>query len=371
VTTARSKAPTDRRPYVRSTQEAWRNPKILATGLRPYEALGAHQAAIFIAAEQGTDGVLNTAMFCRMVDMPEPVFLAIVSQNLFHLRSHNCGRCVQPAPGSFVIHDYLKHQRSDDEIKSLSEKRSKVAQLGNEARWGTGDTEDPKPQATPSGPTDPIANGIATGIANGITAFMAKPIANGIPFAMQEGSQNDRKLIADLDLDLELEVQELKTPPTPNDQLRGRSDPLPAKPGEGEDPEILNTARAVWTLVEKILEVREHWDGVKIAKALESGPATTEPWPVVEAAALAIASDPDITSPKAISADGPKWRDARNSYRPPVELPPIDPALIHGYEPLRPRPEDPPGDPLCRHCEGPKASRRHPPVRERHLSVVA
>lgn len=66
----------------------------------------------------------------------------LVDVGMLHPAGHGCGRCPQPEPGGYVLHDYLDYNRSRKQIETARENGRKRQQKGRdrqaEARKGSG-----------------------------------------------------------------------------------------------------------------------------------------------------------------------------------------------------------------------------------------
>lgn len=119
------------------------NEKILAVG---GDAAWLYVCGLAYASRNRTNGVLITSVTNRISDRPDPAQLAqnLVREHLWHEQGHDCPDCPQPLPGRYVIHDYLKHQRSADEIRESREAKGVGGEYGNHRRWHVGrDIHDP------------------------------------------------------------------------------------------------------------------------------------------------------------------------------------------------------------------------------------
>lgn len=155
---ARSEAPADPRPYVRVSVDLPMNPK-LASLDEPAPAGWAYVVSCCYSGQSLTDGHFPVKAVLRMAGVDESVAQTLVEQGLWHLPDHTCERCEQPKPGHAIVHDYLRHQRSGDEARELTNKRREAGRKGAESRWGKLDTQDDR--------SDRMASGIASAMANG------------------------------------------------------------------------------------------------------------------------------------------------------------------------------------------------------------
>lgn len=88
--------------------------------------------SIAYASRNRTDGIIPAAHLPQLSDRRQPAKLAsvLIEQRLWHQPGHDCPRCPQPLRGNYVIHDYLKWQRSAARIDEVSEKRAKSGSKG-------------------------------------------------------------------------------------------------------------------------------------------------------------------------------------------------------------------------------------------------
>lgn len=122
----------DTRTYVRINDGMPDNPKILDVG----DLAGwLYVCGLCYCSRQLTDGAIPVAMVGRLTGLAnyEALASALLEAKLWHALGHDCTRCPQPAPGTYVVHDYLDHQRSAAEVRELSEKRAAAGQKGGRA----------------------------------------------------------------------------------------------------------------------------------------------------------------------------------------------------------------------------------------------
>lgn len=122
----------DRRTYVRLHDGLPDHMKIAAVG---GEAAWLYVCGLCYASRQLTDGVIPVRLVGRMTDLSNNEALAsrLLEANLWHTAQHECKSCPQAVGDVYVIHDYLEHQRSADEVRELSEKRSAAGRKGGRA----------------------------------------------------------------------------------------------------------------------------------------------------------------------------------------------------------------------------------------------
>jgi hypothetical protein len=126
-------APSDSREFVRISVDLPTNPKLAA--LDNPAAGWAHVTAICYAGQHFTDGHFPVVTVVRMAGVEMSVVEDLASAGLWHLPSHDCGVCEQPKHGYAVVHDYLEHQRSAAEARSIKQSRREAGKRGAAARW--------------------------------------------------------------------------------------------------------------------------------------------------------------------------------------------------------------------------------------------
>lgn len=209
---ARSEAPEDPRPYVRVSTDLPTNPKLDA--IDNPAAGWAYVVSLCYCAQSLTDGHFPLRGVLRMANVDEAIAMALVEQGLWHLPDHDCDRCEQPKQGHVIVHDYLQHQRSADEVRDLTSKRREAGRKGAASRWSKekakGPGKVPKPRGSADHPKPGMANAIASAMANG----------------QQDPWQNDGKAMAE-----EMRGDETKEPPT---EVLAPPPASAPKPGAGQ-----------------------------------------------------------------------------------------------------------------------------------------
>ncbi|MFL4491486.1 hypothetical protein ACJ6WD_09530 [Streptomyces sp. VTCC 41912] len=119
----------DKRTYVRVHDGLPDHPKVIEAG---GEAGWLYICGLAYASRQLTDGVISRRLVPRLTDgsKPEASASALVRVGLWHEGEHDCPNCPQAGADSYVIHDYLDHQRSASEVADLRAKRSAAGQRG-------------------------------------------------------------------------------------------------------------------------------------------------------------------------------------------------------------------------------------------------
>lgn len=119
----------DKRTYVKVHDGLPDHPKIIEAG---GEAGWLYICGLSYASRQLTDGVIPKRLVPRLTDgsKPEASASALLRVGLWHEGEHDCPNCPQAGPDTYVIHDYLEHQRSASEVADLRAKRSAAGQRG-------------------------------------------------------------------------------------------------------------------------------------------------------------------------------------------------------------------------------------------------
>jgi hypothetical protein len=119
----------DKRTYVKVHDGLPDHPKIIEAG---GEAGWLYICGLAYASRQLTDGVIPKRLVPRLTDgsKPEASASALLRVGLWHEGLHECPRCPRAAPDTYVIHDYMEHQRSASEVADLRAKRSAAGQRG-------------------------------------------------------------------------------------------------------------------------------------------------------------------------------------------------------------------------------------------------
>lgn len=119
----------DKRTYVKVHDGLPDHPKIIEAG---GEAGWLYICGLAYSSRQLTDGVISKRLVPRLTDgsKPEASASALVRVGLWHDGEHDCPACPRASADSYVIHDYLDHQRSASEVADLRAKRSAAGQRG-------------------------------------------------------------------------------------------------------------------------------------------------------------------------------------------------------------------------------------------------
>lgn len=123
----------DFREFVKIAVDLPDNPKLAM--IDDPAAGWAYVVAICYCRQHRTDGAFPLGPLLRKAGTKKSVADKLMRVQLWHGPGHSCDRCPQPMPGTAVIHDYLLHQQSGDEIDALSEARREAGRKGAASRW--------------------------------------------------------------------------------------------------------------------------------------------------------------------------------------------------------------------------------------------
>jgi hypothetical protein len=128
----------DYREFIRVSVDLPLNPKLAM--IDDPAAGWAYVVSLCYCGQNLTDGSFPMPVLLRLAGVKPAVARALVKAGLWHDTGHSCGRCPQPISGMGVVHDYLAHQRSSGEAKSLRDARREAGRKGAASRWsGNGD----------------------------------------------------------------------------------------------------------------------------------------------------------------------------------------------------------------------------------------
>jgi hypothetical protein len=110
------------------------HPKVVEAG---GDAGWLHVCALAYCSRQQTDGVISQKKALTVSDRRRPAQLikVLLEQDLWHGSGHECKRCPQPLPGSYVIHDFTEELGSTRERAGVREAKGLGGAYGNHLRW--------------------------------------------------------------------------------------------------------------------------------------------------------------------------------------------------------------------------------------------
>ena len=174
---------TDRGTYIKMSDSLPEHRKIVAAG---GDAAWLHVCALAYASRNLTDGFIPAGVVPRLSDRKQAAKLArkLTEVELWHEPGHECKRCPQPPAETYVIHDYLIHQRSAARVAEVGEKRSAAGRLG-------GTKSKPKPKQVASGLLD---GGLPDAQANGQRSFAEEVLRTSQTEEPLRGSQAEAEV---------------------------------------------------------------------------------------------------------------------------------------------------------------------------------
>lgn len=119
--------------YIRLNDALPEHRKIVAAG---GDAAWLHICGLAYCSRNLSDGRVPKGLVPRLSDRKQPLKLAakLTEVNLWHAAGHDCKRCPQPDPDEFVIHDYLRHQRSAEHVEAIKKKRAEAGRAGGQQK---------------------------------------------------------------------------------------------------------------------------------------------------------------------------------------------------------------------------------------------
>lgn len=92
---------------------------------------------VCVSGRDLSDGIIRPAVVVAEADVDAAAVDVLVERGAWHQPGHTCAGCPQPPARRMVIHDYLKHQQSREEVAAKSAARSAAGRRGAQSRWGT------------------------------------------------------------------------------------------------------------------------------------------------------------------------------------------------------------------------------------------
>lgn len=125
----------DYREFIRVSVDLPLNPKLAV--IDEPAAGWAYVVALCYCGQNLTDGSFPMPVVLRLAGVKTTVARLLVDVGLWHETGHTCERCPQPMAGMGVVHDYLAHQRSAEEAKTLRDARRDAGRKGAASRWSS------------------------------------------------------------------------------------------------------------------------------------------------------------------------------------------------------------------------------------------
>lgn len=125
--------PKDERPYAPLDLGLPRHPKLRGADGR---AKWLYASTILWCNSELNDGIFEPRLAVVVAEVPQKFVRVLVNRDLWHEKGHACPECPQPSDaGDLVVHDYLRHNRSAERIRTLSTERKLAGRLANHKRW--------------------------------------------------------------------------------------------------------------------------------------------------------------------------------------------------------------------------------------------
>ena len=125
----------DERLFIRISLDLPGNPKIVDA---PAATKWLDICGEIVSKKDLTDGIIRPTVALAEADVPQKHARDLVKRGRWHEPGHDCPKCEQPPAGHVVIHDFLEHQQSREEVNESKRKKSQAGKKGAAKRWGDG-----------------------------------------------------------------------------------------------------------------------------------------------------------------------------------------------------------------------------------------
>lgn len=123
----------DPRQYARIAVDLPSNRKL--AGASP-QAKWLAVTAVLFSVQNLTDGQVVPSVVCALSKVGNRHVSELVNRDVWHAKGHVCPDCPQPdTADGVVIHDYLAHQDSAEEVRQARYEKAQASRLGNHTRW--------------------------------------------------------------------------------------------------------------------------------------------------------------------------------------------------------------------------------------------
>ena len=122
----------DPRAWVRMSVDLPSNPKLEGTST---DAKWLWVVGVCVSGRDLSDGIIRPAVVVAEADVEMDWVETLVNRGAWHRPGHTCASCPQPPARRMVIHDYLKHQQSREQVETKSAARSAAGRRGAQSRW--------------------------------------------------------------------------------------------------------------------------------------------------------------------------------------------------------------------------------------------
>lgn len=125
--------PTDPRQYARMSVDLPTNKKLKGA---PPQTKWLSVVGVLWSTQNLSDGLVTPAIICATAEVPTKHSKDLVNRDVWHAKGHACPSCPQPdVDTEVVIHDFLVHQDSAEQIRRNRDEKAKAGRLANHLRW--------------------------------------------------------------------------------------------------------------------------------------------------------------------------------------------------------------------------------------------
>lgn len=123
----------DPRQYARMAVDLSTNRKLKGA---PAQTKWLATTGILWSVQNLTDGLVTPAIIAATAEVPIKHAKDLVNRDVWHEKGHACPDCPQPDVATeVVIHDFLTHQDSAEQIRRNRDEKAKSGRLANHLRW--------------------------------------------------------------------------------------------------------------------------------------------------------------------------------------------------------------------------------------------
>jgi len=124
-----------------------------------------HVSGICFCTRLLTDGLVPGDRASRLVPRFRGRSLAeLVAAGVWHPDGHDCGRCPQPGPGNFWVHDLLEWNRSRAEVE-----QDRAAAADRQQKWRESRRDKRRDSQRSNTVTNGVTNGVTHGVSNAVS----------------------------------------------------------------------------------------------------------------------------------------------------------------------------------------------------------
>lgn len=123
----------DPRQYARITVDLPTNRKLKGA---PAQTKWLAVTGVLWSVQNLSDGLIDPAVILATAGVPARHAKDLVGRDVWHEKGHACPDCPQPDIASeVVIHDFLTHQDSAEQIRRNRDEKAASGRLANHLRW--------------------------------------------------------------------------------------------------------------------------------------------------------------------------------------------------------------------------------------------